>query len=218
MNDKPTSPSTAGSPDVSNALGLTQQSLLAFQKMQEDTARLHKQFLDNQHAALTTLQTLVAQQQALLTGQPIPFAVQPLQAFTRPGTAFASPVIEAPALPKPALPVAVTPKAPLTAPAEKPASVGRDTSAILLSVVAEKTGYPAEMLGLDMALDADLGIDSIKRVGNALGTSGKSARCARWSSPNTLVLCIRSATSWTSWAGLQASPLGPPSSDEVTIA
>ena len=34
----------------------------------------------------------------------------------------------------------------------------------LLSVVAEKTGYPADMLGLDMALDADLGIDSIKRV------------------------------------------------------
>jgi acyl carrier protein len=35
---------------------------------------------------------------------------------------------------------------------------------VLLAVVAEKTGYPAEMLGLDMALDADLGIDSIKRV------------------------------------------------------
>ena len=30
--------------------------------------------------------------------------------------------------------------------------------------MAEKTGYPADMLGLDMALDADLGIDSIKRV------------------------------------------------------
>jgi NAD(P)-dependent dehydrogenase (short-subunit alcohol dehydrogenase family) len=31
-------------------------------------------------------------------------------------------------------------------------------------VVAEKTGYPVEMLELDMSLDADLGIDSIKRV------------------------------------------------------
>src|SRR5205823_9569675 len=29
---------------------------------------------------------------------------------------------------------------------------------------AEKTGYPAEMLDLGMSLDADLGIDSIKRV------------------------------------------------------
>jgi NAD(P)-dependent dehydrogenase (short-subunit alcohol dehydrogenase family)/acyl carrier protein len=35
---------------------------------------------------------------------------------------------------------------------------------ILLNVIAEKTGYPPEMLDLDMALDADLGIDSIKRV------------------------------------------------------
>ena len=31
-------------------------------------------------------------------------------------------------------------------------------------MVAEKTGYPAEVLDLDMQLDADLGIDSIKRV------------------------------------------------------
>lgn len=41
-----------------------------------------------------------------------------------------------------------------------------DSSAarLLLCVVADKTGYPAEMLDLDMQLDADLGIDSIKRV------------------------------------------------------
>src|SRR5262249_14448878 len=37
-------------------------------------------------------------------------------------------------------------------------------SAVLLEVIAEKTGYPAEMLGMEMSLDADLGIDSIKRV------------------------------------------------------
>jgi acyl carrier protein len=34
----------------------------------------------------------------------------------------------------------------------------------LISVVAELTGYPVEMLGLDMDIEADLGIDSIKRV------------------------------------------------------
>ena len=37
-------------------------------------------------------------------------------------------------------------------------------AAILIDVVAEKTGYPASVLDLDMQLDADLGIDSIKRV------------------------------------------------------
>ena len=33
-----------------------------------------------------------------------------------------------------------------------------------MAIVAEKTGYPAEMLEPAMRLDADLGIDSIKRV------------------------------------------------------
>ncbi len=37
-------------------------------------------------------------------------------------------------------------------------------SAALLKIVGEKTGYPPEMLELDMDLEADLGIDSIKRV------------------------------------------------------
>jgi acyl carrier protein len=34
----------------------------------------------------------------------------------------------------------------------------------LLSVVADKTGYPVEMLAAHMDLEADLGVDSIKRV------------------------------------------------------
>jgi len=39
-----------------------------------------------------------------------------------------------------------------------------DLTAILLEIVAEKTGYPVEMLEADMDMEADLGIDSIKRV------------------------------------------------------
>ena len=35
---------------------------------------------------------------------------------------------------------------------------------LLLEVIAEKTGYPAEAIGTDLDLEADLGIDSIKRV------------------------------------------------------
>ncbi len=45
-----------------------------------------------------------------------------------------------------------------------PASPDVDATALLLEVVAEKTGYPVEMLTLDMELEAGLGIDSIKRV------------------------------------------------------
>jgi acyl transferase domain-containing protein/NAD(P)H-dependent flavin oxidoreductase YrpB (nitropropane dioxygenase family) len=39
-----------------------------------------------------------------------------------------------------------------------------DIEARLLAMVSERTGYPAEMLGLDADLEGDLGIDSIKRV------------------------------------------------------
>src|SRR5262249_19686228 len=49
----------------------------------------------------------------------------------------------------------------------QPVASARDSSRIeqiLLEIIGEKTGYPPEMLDLDMALDADLGIDSIKRV------------------------------------------------------
>ena len=34
----------------------------------------------------------------------------------------------------------------------------------VLAIVAEKTGYPVDMLGLDMEMEAELGIDSIKQV------------------------------------------------------
>ena len=39
-----------------------------------------------------------------------------------------------------------------------------DVTALALEVVAEKTGYPVEMLDLDMEMEAGLGIDSIKQV------------------------------------------------------
>ena len=46
--------------------------------------------------------------------------------------------------------------------AEQPAR--EPVSARLLEIVRERTGYPAEILRLDLDLEADLGIDSIKRV------------------------------------------------------
>ena len=45
-----------------------------------------------------------------------------------------------------------------------PAAPTAGLLATLLAVVAEKTGYPADMLRPEMALEADLGIDSVKRV------------------------------------------------------
>ncbi len=77
---------------------------------------------------------------------------------------ISAPVVKAPKpepvkVPTPApAPVASTPAPPVTA---APAA---DLTALMLEVVAEKTGYPTEMLELSMELEADLGIDSIKRV------------------------------------------------------
>ena len=55
----------------------------------------------------------------------------------------------------------------VTPAAQAPAASPLDREAVavgLLEVIAEKTGYPQEMLEMEMALDTDLGIDSIKRV------------------------------------------------------
>jgi malonyl CoA-acyl carrier protein transacylase/phosphopantetheinyl transferase/acyl carrier protein len=51
-------------------------------------------------------------------------------------------------------------------PTEGPAiaTTGADLRESLLSVVSERTGYPTGMLGLELRIEADLGIDSIKRV------------------------------------------------------
>jgi polyketide-type polyunsaturated fatty acid synthase PfaA len=63
-------------------------------------------------------------------------------------------------------PVANAP-APASPNVPAPPTTGMDMSVLkasLLEVVSEKTGYPAEMLELNMDMEADLGIDSIKRV------------------------------------------------------
>jgi malonyl CoA-acyl carrier protein transacylase/NAD(P)-dependent dehydrogenase (short-subunit alcohol dehydrogenase family) len=52
------------------------------------------------------------------------------------------------------------PVAEIPAAALPPADMGE----LLLSIVSERTGYPASMLGLDLDLEADLSIDSIKRI------------------------------------------------------
>jgi acyl carrier protein len=45
----------------------------------------------------------------------------------------------------------------------RPASTA-EFSAELLKAVSERTGYPVDMLDMDAHMEADLGIDSIKRI------------------------------------------------------
>ncbi|MEO1064352.1 MAG: SDR family NAD(P)-dependent oxidoreductase [Actinomycetota bacterium] len=70
-------------------------------------------------------------------------------------------------LPEPA-PVAEAAPAPAAAPAPvaaaAPAPVVDEVVEAVLGVVAAQTGYPAEMLELDLDLEADLGIDTVKQA------------------------------------------------------
>ncbi len=70
---------------------------------------------------------------------------------------------------KPSIPTVSTPPQPTVfqEPTPAPSSPVLDLSELdknLLAITSEKTGYPVEMLDMDMDMEADLGIDSIKRV------------------------------------------------------
>jgi acyl transferase domain-containing protein/NADP-dependent 3-hydroxy acid dehydrogenase YdfG/acyl carrier protein len=73
--------------------------------------------------------------------------------------ALSMPALAAPSL----LPVPGSLFAPARS-APQPKPVAPDPTAALLQIVAEKTGYPQDVLTLDVELESGLGIDSIKRV------------------------------------------------------
>ncbi|MDP5144831.1 beta-ketoacyl synthase N-terminal-like domain-containing protein, partial [Shewanella sp. ULN5] len=179
------------------ASGLTipdslQQSMAQFHQHQAQTLQSHTLFLEqqaqsNQHAL------------AMLTGQaPVAFTqnthVAPVAQVAKPiatqaqvqqpvQQTVAQAVVQTPITPTPQ-PVAMSAPAPQVTPVNVPAPVAAAPAApvavssglsadkvlnTMLDVVAEKTGYPTEMLELGMDMEADLGIDSIKRV-EILGT------------------------------------------------
>ncbi|WP_085812777.1 type I polyketide synthase [Geoanaerobacter pelophilus] len=174
-------PAAAAAPQAAlgESLRLAREGMAVLQRMQEDTAQLHRRFLEGQEVATRTFQTLLQQQQQLILGAPIsPAAVAPAAVPVQPqAPSYVAPApVAAAAAPAVAAPAAkaapaVAPAAPVAAPAPAPAATaapaGTDSARItqvLLAVIAEKTGYPVEMLELDMGMDSDLGIDSIKRV------------------------------------------------------
>ncbi|MGW4249736.1 acyl carrier protein, partial [Nocardia sp. NPDC004722] len=91
---------------------------------------------------------------------PAAVAVAPLAAPTIPAPAPVAVAPVAPVQPEPVASVAVTPTV-----AAAPAALSADAvRQALREVVADKTGYPVEMVDTTMDLEADLGVDSIKRV------------------------------------------------------
>ncbi|MDH3998900.1 MAG: SDR family NAD(P)-dependent oxidoreductase, partial [Desulfuromonadales bacterium] len=149
----------ADASSLQQALQITRQSMQALQDLQQQTAQLHQQFLAGQESTTRSFLNLVEQQNRLLQGQPVA-ATSPVATTASPVAAPQPTVAPAPVVAEPviAAPVAATP-APIAAVVDNNA-----VASTLLAVIAEKTGYPVEMLELEMTLDADLGIDSIKRV------------------------------------------------------
>jgi NADP-dependent 3-hydroxy acid dehydrogenase YdfG len=100
---------------------------------------------------------------APLPSQSAPVAVPGSVAMPAPVPA-AAPVYVAPEFlaPPPLSPPPAIASIPEPAPRSAPEAL--DLVTLMLSIVAEKTGYPAEMIELGMDLESDLGIDSIKRV------------------------------------------------------
>ncbi len=136
---------------LADSLRITREGMSVLQKMQEETASLHRRFLEGQETASRTIQTLLEQQQRMLSNAPLT-ASQPVS----------HPVPVVAATPTP---VSRPAAAVVTTASSAPPAVTTDRIAeTLLLVVSEKTGYPVEMLELEMGLDSDLGIDSIKRV------------------------------------------------------
>ncbi|MBM3465292.1 MAG: acyltransferase domain-containing protein, partial [Armatimonadetes bacterium] len=103
----------------------------------------------------------------------VPVAARPAAELPRPSLPAPTPPPPAPApkpVPvsvhtngKPAAPVAVPEPAPKPAPDATPALTHDTILSRLVTLLSEKTGYPAEFLGVDLDLEAELGIDSIKR-------------------------------------------------------
>jgi acyl transferase domain-containing protein/acyl carrier protein/NAD(P)-dependent dehydrogenase (short-subunit alcohol dehydrogenase family) len=143
---------------LAESLRVTREGMAVLQRMQEETAQLHRRFLEGQETASRTIQTLLAQQQQVLQGQGswvkgqkseiqdqgswVKGQKSEIQDQGSRVKGQETPSLNLAPCPLPLAPIVET----------------------LLTVISEKTGYPMEMLELTMSMDADLGIDSIKRV------------------------------------------------------
>ena len=99
------------------------------------------------------------------TVAPAPVAKAPVPVAPAPAPVAKAPVPVAPApAPVASVPVAVAPAPVPVAPPAPPAPAVDPVAKKVMELVAEKTGYPSEMLDLDLDLEADLGVDTVKQA------------------------------------------------------
>ncbi len=189
----PASQSNApSSQHLSDVFKVVEEGIRAMQSLQQQTATAHQRFLEGQEEAQRSFQKVIQSQQQMFAqmGGAAGMASQTAQqAPAMPAPVVARPVqapVQAPTAPTPATATKVKPVAEPVAeslravaehkqveqkqPAEQVeaksavSSANDQVATTLLEVVSELTGYPTEMIDVSMDLEADLGIDSIKRV------------------------------------------------------
>jgi len=166
---------------INIALQTVQEGMQTLHSLQMKTAETHQKFLETQAQASKALQQMIRATSRLTGfGDIADIQIPEFQVPTDPAVAATPAAVSAAAQPE-LHPVEAEAAAPVkgsaapdrTVPAEmnvveNPLAASDSSqdkvSATLLDVVSRLTGYPAEMLNMDMDIEADLGIDSIKRV------------------------------------------------------
>lgn len=187
---------SSSSPELTAALELMREGIRSMQALQEQTAAAHAQFLRTQEAAHRAVQQVLEGQHRLVAGSlglespttaaPVPSTMS-AAASVAPTTELYAPAdttdrcdTASRAAARPAPPSDDDSLAPVSSSsptADRDDGCGRDEiESLVLGVVCEKTGYPREMVSLEMDVEADLGIDSIKRVEIIAAIEEKDAR------------------------------------------
>ena len=164
------SPSQPALEQINIALQTLDHSMTQFHQHQSESLRVQEQYLRSQTDLINSLMQVTS-----VSGG----AFNSTQEYARPTVTIASlPTVAEPTSPTYSSPVVKTNgngHKPVEMPAANPVPAAAITQAApsinaellngaLLEIVSEKTGYPTEMLEMGMDMEADLGIDSIKRV------------------------------------------------------
>jgi len=155
------------------------RTLGMYHEFQSETLRVHEQYLNNQTTNMAVMLSAEApsvetptvktsRSEKLITAKAV---TKPVEPIAKPSPQVSSPiasptpVVSTPApVQTAATAVAIAPVVETVVALATPSVDLQKIQTVMMEVVAEKTGYPTEMLELEMDMEADLGIDSIKRV------------------------------------------------------
>ncbi len=134
----------------------SERNMMRFHDHQGDTLRIHEKYLKYQQEYTQNYFQLLQQHFHLLTSEK-----KAINYVNHPQTLSVS----APLGEEKIIPFINNTEKTITVVPKIPINIDKaNLSQTLLNIVSEKTGYPLEMLELSMDIEADLGIDSIKKV------------------------------------------------------